>query len=57
MDDVELIWQDREGPYKDRDVISRSEYELPVPYGRAGDTIVLVVISSDQREEGNQTHA
>ena len=51
MDEVKLTWQDEEGPFKDRDVISRSEYDLPAPFGGVGSTTMLVTITSDQRDE------
>ena len=51
MDQVKLTWQDEEGPFKDRDVISRSEYDLPAPYNGVGSTMIRVTISSDQRDE------
>ena len=51
MDDLKLPWYDEEGPYKDCDVITKSEYDLPAPYGGTGSNTILVFISSDQRDE------
>ena len=52
MEDVKLTWYGtKRGPFKDRDVISRSEYDLPAPYNGVGSTMVVVTISSDQRDE------
>ena len=51
MDEVKLIWQDEEGPFKDMDLISRSEYDLPAPYNGVGSTTISVTISSDRRDE------
>ena len=51
MEDVKLTWHDEEGPFKDMDLISRSEYDLPAPYGGTGSTKIVVTISSDERDE------
>ena len=51
MDYIKLNWRDEEGPFKDRDVISRSEYDLPAPYNGVGSTTIRVTISSDERDE------
>ena len=51
MDYIKLTWYGEEGPYKDMEVISRSGYDLPAPFGGVGSTTMLVTISSDQRDE------
>ena len=51
MEYIKLTWYDEEGPFKDMDIISRSEYDLPAPYNGVGSTTMLVTISRGQWDE------
>ena len=51
---MKLTWRDTEGPHKDGDLISRTEYGLPAQSGQEQGTTVLIVISRESREDDDQ---
>ena len=56
MEDVKLDWRDTEGPHKDGDLISRTEYDLPEPNAKGEVTWILIVISRETREDDEQVY-
>ena len=56
MDEVKLAWRDTEGPHKDGDLISRTEYGLPALSAQGQGTTVLIVISRESREDDGQVY-
>ena len=56
MDDVKLAWRDTEGPHKDGDLISRTEYDLLEPNAKGEVTWILIVISRETREDDEQVY-
>ena len=56
VNDVKLAWRDTEGPHKDGDLISRTEYGLPAPNAEGQGTTILIVISRESREDDDQVY-
>ena len=56
MDDVKLAWRDTEGPHKDGNLISRTEYGLPAQGTQEQGMTILIVISRESREEDDQVY-
>ena len=56
MNDVKLAWRDTEGPHKDGNLISRTEYGLPAQSAQEQGTTILIVISREVREDDEQVY-
>lgn len=56
MDDVKLAWRDTEGPHKDGNLISRTEYGLPEQGAKGEVTWILIVVSRESREDDGQVY-
>ena len=56
MDDVKLAWRDTEGPHKDGNLISRTEYGLPAHSAQEQGMTILIVISRESRDDDDQVY-
>ena len=56
MNDVKLAWRDTEGPHKDGNLISRTEYGVPAQGAQEQGTTILIVISRETREDDEQVY-